>query len=104
MQPENIFPKIEPNKDGNITDIADTILNEIKNRLESLFEGSFSPEEVPILRGLIYLAYNKSHSEGRQPEIKDLVKAIERTENTLIDEAQIRKFKELKEKLERATR
>lgn len=99
-----VFPPQNTNEKGDITSINDSVIEEITKKIESRFNGKFSDIELGILKGLIYLAYNKCQKENRAPEISDLIKAIERTEKTLSGEEQIRNFKDLKEKLVIASR
>lgn len=94
-----LFPPVEPNENGDILDISQETITSIIDALEVRLNGSFLPEERKLIKGLIHLAYNKCKTEGRNPQTVDLIEAIERAEPTLKGETQIRKFKELKNKL-----
>ena len=95
----SIFPQIPPNQSGNIVNIPDQTILLIIKKIEARLNGSFDNEEEKLLKGLIHLAYNKGLAQGRKPVLSDLIDAIERTEKSLPGEDQIRKFKELKDKL-----
>lgn len=99
-----IFPEIktDPRTQGMLLSIPEPTMQDIFNALESKFEGAFSPEEKKLLNGLVLVTYNQCSREGKRASLDSLLMSTKRTIDTLNAPDQIRNFKDLLEKLERA--